>query len=61
MVVPEDVWDKLNAKPRLLGTWLVDNMPRAAEDGDEVQLPDRRDPTRDSPFEPEDKLGSEMP
>jgi hypothetical protein len=52
VVVPEDVWDKLNAKTRPLGAWLVDHMPRAAEEADELQLPDRRDPPRESPFEP---------
>ena len=52
VLVPEDVWDRLNPTARPLGSWLVDNMPRAAKDADELQLPDRRDPPRDSPFEP---------
>ena len=52
VLVPEDVWDKLNATARPLGAWLVDNMPRAAKDADELQLPDRHDPPRDIPFEP---------
>jgi hypothetical protein len=52
VVVPEDVWEKLNASARPLGAWLVDNMPRAVEHADELQLPNRRDPPRDSPFEP---------
>ena len=52
VLVPEDVWDKLNATPRPLGAWLVDNMPRAARNADELQLPDRRDQPRENPFEP---------
>ena len=52
VVVPEDLWDKLNATARPLGAWLVENMPRAATDADELLLPDRRDPPRDNPFEP---------
>ena len=52
VVVPEDVWDKLNATARPLGSWLVENMPRAAKDAAELQLPDRRDAPRDNPFEP---------
>ena len=51
VLVPEDVWDKLNATARPLGPWLVDNMPRAAKNTDELQLPDRSDPSRDNPFE----------
>jgi hypothetical protein len=54
VLVPEDVWDKLitNTDDRPLGAWLVDNMPRAHTDADELQLPDRRDPPRVNPFEP---------
>ena len=51
VLVPEDVWDKLNATTtRPLGPWLVANMPRAAKDADELQQPDRGDPPRDNPF-----------
>lgn len=52
VLVPEDVWDRLNTTSRPLGSWLVDNMPRAAKDADELQLPDRCDPPRANPFEP---------
>jgi hypothetical protein len=51
VLVPEDVWDKLTAEARPLGAWLVDNMPRMNTDTDELQLPDRRDPPRENPFE----------
>ena len=61
VLVPEDVWDKLNASARPLGPWLVDNMPRAAKDSDELELPDRRDPPRDSPFEPPVPRGKRKP
>jgi hypothetical protein len=52
VLVPEDVWDKLTTTSRPLGAWLVDNMPRAAKEVDELQLPDRCDPPGDNPFEP---------
>jgi hypothetical protein len=52
VLVPEDLWDRLNATPRPLGPWLIENMPRAAKDADELEQPDRRDPPRDNPFEP---------
>ncbi len=52
VLVPEEMWDKVNAAPRPLGVWLIDNMPRAAKDADELQPADRRDPPRDDPFEP---------
>ena len=61
VLVPEDVWDKLNATARPLGAWLVDNMPRATKDADELQLPDRRDPPRDTPFEPLAPRGRDEP
>jgi hypothetical protein len=52
VLVPEDVWNKLNTTPRPLGSWLVENMPRAKQAADELQPPDRRDPPRENPFEP---------
>lgn len=61
VLVPEDVWDKLNATARPLGAWLVDNMPRAARDADELELPDRRDPIRDDPFERVSSGGRDQP
>ncbi len=51
VVVPEDVWDKLNPTARPLGSWLVENMPRAVKELDELQLADRNDPPREIPFE----------
>ncbi|MCF4165463.1 type II toxin-antitoxin system prevent-host-death family antitoxin [Zavarzinia compransoris] len=50
VVVPEAEWRR-HVEPRLpLGRWLLENMPT----GDEVPLPDRRDPERPLPFaEPE--------
>ena len=57
VVVPEDVWDKLNsgqaASPASLGAWLIKNMPRAASEAEELQLPDRREEPRPELFEPE--------
>jgi hypothetical protein len=61
VLVPEAVWDELNAAARPLGPWLIDNMPRAAKDADELQLPDRRDPPRDNPFEQGTPRGSDKP
>jgi hypothetical protein len=52
VLVPEEVWDKVNARPRPLGAWLIDNMPHADKDADELQPPDRHDSPRDDPFEP---------
>lgn len=61
VLVPEDVWDKLNASARPLGAWLVDNMPRATEDAGELQTPNRCDPPRDDPFEPADTSRGKKP
>ena len=61
VLVPEDVWDKLNASAHPIGAWLVDNMPRATGDADELQLPDRADPPRDDPFEPMAARGGDTP
>lgn len=61
VIVPEDVWDKLNAAARPLGPWLVDNMPRADVDDEEIQLPDRSDPPRNDPFEPMAPSGRDKP
>jgi prevent-host-death family protein len=60
VLVPEDQWNKLNATARPLGSWLVNNMPRAATDTDELQLPDRRDLPREDPFEPANSRGSDQ-
>jgi hypothetical protein len=47
VVVPEEEWLK-RAEPRIpLGRWLVENMPRI----DDLELPDRHEPDRPSPFE----------
>jgi len=47
VVVPEEEWLK-RVEPRIpLGRWLVENMPR----GYDLELPDRREPDRPSPFE----------
>jgi hypothetical protein len=47
VVVPEDEWLK-REEPRIpLGRWLVENMPRI----DDLELPDRHEPDRPSPFE----------
>ena len=51
VVVPEAVWEKLNTKHRPLGAWLLENMPRAASEAEELQLPDRADPPRQIPFD----------
>ena len=52
VLVPEAEWDRLNATVHPFGAWLVDNMPRSSTKDGELQLPDRRDPPRDDPFEP---------
>ena len=47
VVVPEEDWEK-RTEPRIpLGQWLVENMPRI----DDLELPDRAEPDRPSPFE----------
>ncbi len=47
VVVPEAEWLK-REEPRIpLGRWLVENMPRI----DDLELPDRHEPDRPSPFE----------
>ncbi len=47
VIVPEEVWLK-HTEPRIpLGRWLVENMPRI----DDLELPDRHEPDRPSPFE----------
>ena len=47
VVVPEEDWLK-REEPRIpLGRWLVENMPRI----DDLELPDRAEPDRPSPFE----------
>jgi len=47
VVVPEEEWLK-RTEPRVpLGRWLVENMPRI----DDLELPDRHEPDRQSPFE----------
>ena len=51
VIVPEAMWDKLVAAPPPIGAWLVANMPRAAEDADEIVLPDRSEPARPAPFD----------
>jgi hypothetical protein len=60
VLVPEDLWDKLNQQPRTvpLGAWLAANMPRADAGADELTLPDRRDPPRDNPFEDDARKGA---
>ncbi len=48
VVVPEEEWLK-RAEPRIpLGRWLVENLPRGFDD---LELPDRHEPVRSSPFE----------
>lgn len=47
VIVPEEVWLK-RSEPRIpLGRWLVENMPKI----DDLELPDRHEPGRPSPFE----------
>ena len=45
-VIPAKTWRALTAPRRPLGQWLVDNFPR----GTELEIPDRREPSRDIPF-----------
>lgn len=51
VVVPEALWNRMNARREPMGKWLLENMPR----GQEIELPDRRDPPRDVPFAAGDK------
>jgi hypothetical protein len=53
VLVPEAEWARHTAKHRPLGAWLIENMPRAGSDDMDLELPDRRDPPRPDPFEPE--------
>ncbi len=48
VVVPEEEWLK-RSEPRIpLGRWLAENLPRGFDD---LELPDRAEPERPSPFE----------
>lgn len=47
VVMREDVWRELVRPRPLLGRWLIENMPR----GEALELPDRHDPKRASPFD----------
>jgi len=49
VVITAAEWERLNAPKPHLGTWLLDNMPEL----DELELPDRTDRDRPSPFEAE--------
>ena len=46
VVVPEREWRERTPEPMPMGQWLIENMPR----GVELELPDRRDPPREIPF-----------
>ena len=47
VVVPEHVWREREEPARLpMGQWIVQNWPR----GIELELPDRSDPERETPF-----------
>jgi hypothetical protein len=47
VVVPEEEWLKRAAPPIPLGRFLVENLPRGYDD---LELPDRAEPDRPSPF-----------
>ena len=47
VIVPEEEWLKRAEPPIPLGRFLVENMPRI----DDLELPDRAEPDRSSPFE----------
>jgi hypothetical protein len=47
VIVPEEEWLKRAEPPIPLGRWLVENMPRGFDD---LELPDRAEPDRPSPF-----------
>ena len=46
VVMPEKLWQAQAPDRKPLGQWLVENMPR----GIELELPNRNDAERDSPF-----------
>lgn len=46
VVVSEDEWRKLTSQRPSIGRWLVTQTPR----GDDLELPDRREPSRPMPF-----------
>lgn len=47
IVVTEAEWNRLNAPKPHLGAWLLQNMPEI----EELELPDRHDRARPSPFD----------
>ena len=47
VVVTEEEWQRVNAPQPHLGTWLLENMPEL----DGLELPDRKDRHRPSPFD----------
>ena len=47
IVITEAEWQRLSAPKLHLGNWLLKNMPKA----EELELPDRRDRARVSPFD----------
>ncbi len=55
VIVTEEEWLKRAEPPIPLGRWLVENMPRIGD----LELPDRAEPDRPSPFEGWDFDGSE--
>ena len=58
VVLPERLWQKQSPPRKSLGQWLVENMPR----GIELELPSRRDPDREIPFDTgEDSSSPGMP
>ena len=46
VVMPEKLWQAQVSDRKPLGQWLVENMPQ----GIELELPDRNEEERDSPF-----------
>lgn len=46
VVVPEEVWEKLQPSRPALGAWLAANLPP----GEPLELPDRQEPPRRIPF-----------
>lgn len=47
IVITEAEWERLNTPKPHLGAWLLENMPKL----EELELPDRKDRHRPSPFD----------
>lgn len=47
VIVSAEQWEKINAPAQPMGQWLIKNMAGAGE----LELPDRQEPDRETPFQ----------